>query len=75
MPQSTRLLAWVEPRGDRAFLAAFVGGAAATRRPATQLCDSPELAREWVEDQAAEVGLPVEWLEAAPPQSRRASSS
>jgi hypothetical protein len=66
MPRWSRLLAWVEPRNDVEFLAAFVGGAATTRAPATQLCVSSAEARQWVEDEAAEVGLPVEWLAAAP---------
>jgi hypothetical protein len=66
MPLRSKLLAWVEPRNDDEFLAAFVGGAATRRAPATQLCASPAEARQWVEDQASEVGLPVEWLSAAP---------
>jgi hypothetical protein len=66
MPQRSKLLAWVEPQRGDEFLAAFVGGAATKRAPAMQLCDSPKQAREWVEDKAAEFGLPVEWLNAAP---------
>lgn len=66
MPQRSKLLAWVEPMGNDAFLAAFVGGAATARAPATQLCASPEEARQWVNNEAADFGLPVEWLTAAP---------
>jgi hypothetical protein len=66
MPQQSRLLAWVEPQRDNGFLAAFVGGAATRRAPATQVCLSLEEARHWVEGEAAEFGLPVEWLAAAP---------
>ena len=66
MPQGSKLLAWIEPRNDEMFLAAFVGGAATKRRPATNLCTSPDEARQWIEDEAAEMGLPVEWLDAAP---------
>lgn len=66
MPQRTKLLAWVEPRCDHEFVAAFVGGGATRRAPATQLCASPEEARQWVEEEAAEFGLPVQWLATAP---------
>ena len=66
MPQRSKLLAWVEPHGADEFVAAFVGGAATKRAPATQLCTSPEEARQWVEGEAAEFGLPIEWLSAAP---------
>ena len=65
MPQSGKLLAWVEPtNGD--FLAAYVGGAATKRWPATQLCASSDEARRWVEHDAAKLGVPVEWVSEAP---------
>jgi hypothetical protein len=67
MRQRSKLLAWVEPQRDDEVVAAFVGGAARQRVPATQVCASVEEAREWVEHEAAEFGLPVEWL-SAPPQ-------
>jgi hypothetical protein len=68
------LLAWVEPRGAGEFVGAFIGeGAAADahsrfpgRAPATQACSSLEEARQWVEDQAAALDLPVKWVRAAP---------
>ena len=66
MPQRSKLLAWIEPRSDNEFVGAFVGGAATTRAPATQLCASPGEARQWVEEEAAHFGLPVEWLSAPP---------
>jgi hypothetical protein len=66
MPQRSKLLAWVEPQSDDEFVAAFVGGAATKRVPAMQLCASSEEARQWVEAEAAEFGLPVEWLTAPP---------
>ena len=66
MPQRSKLLAWVEARRDEEFVAAFVGGAATKRAPATQICASPEEARQWIEDEAAEFGLPVEWVNAPP---------
>jgi hypothetical protein len=66
VPQSSKLLAWVEPKDDDEFLAAYVGGAATKRWPATQLCASPDEARRWVEHDAAELGVPVEWVSEAP---------
>ena len=66
MPQRGKLLAWIEPQNDDEFQAAFVGGAATQRAPAMQLCASPEEARQWVEREAAEFGLPVQWLNAPP---------
>jgi hypothetical protein len=67
MPQSGKLFAWIEPQSDDVFLAAFVGApAASTRRPATQVCASPDEARQWVERQATALGIPVEWVSVAP---------
>ena len=66
-----RLRAWLEVQDD-AVLAAFVGVPGATdarlsRPPATQLCSSAEDARQWVEEEARAFGLPVEWVDTAPP--------
>jgi hypothetical protein len=66
MPQSSKLLAWVEPHRDQEFVAAYVSGAATRRRPATQLCASPDDARQWVEHEAAALGLAVEWVSEPP---------
>lgn len=66
MPRSNKLLAWVQPRGEEEFLASFVGGAATKRRPATHLYDSRDEARQWIEEEAAKLDLPIEWLSAAP---------
>jgi len=67
MTQDSKLLAWIEPRDDDAFLAAFVGKPAARQRaPAIRLCASTDEARQWVEREAAEFGLPIEWITAAP---------
>lgn len=67
MTQDSTLLAWIEPRDDDAFLAAFVGKPAARQRaPAVRVFASTEEARRWVEREAAEFGLPVEWLSSAP---------
>ena len=62
MPTSSKLLAWIVPSRD-AYLAAVVGaGAVSSRAPATQLCSSPDEARQWVEEEAAAIGAPIEWL-------------
>jgi len=67
MTQESKLLAWIEPRDDDAVLAAFVGKPAAHQRaPAIRLCASTDEARRWVEREAAEFGLPIEWVTAAP---------
>jgi hypothetical protein len=67
MPFNGRLLAWIEPRDDEGFLAAFVGEpAAAIRAPATQLCSSRGDAEEWIEHQAASLGLAVKWVSCPP---------
>jgi hypothetical protein len=71
MVTTGKLRAWIERQpGDR-FMAGFVGlavapdgrTAVADRAPATHVCRSPEEAREWVEEEAAAFGLPVEWVE------------
>jgi hypothetical protein len=66
MKTSGTLLAWIAPHGDE-YVAAIVGaGALHGRTPATQTCKSQSRAIEWVQEEAAAVDLPVEWLEAAP---------
>jgi hypothetical protein len=69
---SGKLLAWIEPRGgDREFTAAFVSAPTAERRaPATYSCASLNEAREWVEVQAAALGVPVEWTDDRPRVAR-----
>jgi hypothetical protein len=64
------LLAWIEPCGINKFVGAFVGEGAAPdaqrhspgRPPATQLCSSPDEARQWIKDQAAALDLPIKWV-------------
>jgi hypothetical protein len=71
MAPSGKLRAWIEHQNGGGFLAAFVGvatlpdggTAVANREPATCVCCSPDKAREWVEGEATEFGLPVEWVE------------
>ena len=64
MSTSSKLLAWIEPSDGREYLAAFVASATASRRePAAYSCASPFEAHRWVEVQAAEFGVPVEWID------------
>lgn len=67
------LLAWIEPRSPVEFVGAFVGEAARDghrlspgRAPATRVCSSPHEARRWVEEQAAALDLPIEWVSGVP---------
>jgi hypothetical protein len=68
------LLAWIKPYGVDEFVGAFVGDGAAPdtyshspgRAPATQLCASSDEARQWVEDQAAALNLPIKWMTDSP---------
>jgi hypothetical protein len=63
MPLSGKLLAWIEPGGDDdELVAAFVGGGAPDRAPATRVCATPDEAREWVETEAYALGVPVHWV-------------
>jgi hypothetical protein len=73
MTPGGKLRAWIERQPGGKVMAGFVGVAvtpdghmaAASRAPATQICRSPEEARECVEDEANALGLPVEWVECA----------
>jgi hypothetical protein len=70
MALNGNLLAWIERCGTDAFVGAFVGEAETPgahraspgRAPATRLCSSPEEARQWVTNQAAELDLPIKWV-------------
>ncbi|MGA3403308.1 MAG: hypothetical protein ABSC95_29180 [Acetobacteraceae bacterium] len=64
MPTSEKILAWVKPlEGDR-FVASFVAANTESRRaPATHGFPSAVEARAWVERQAAELGVTVEWVD------------
>jgi hypothetical protein len=62
LPTDSKLLAWIAPRRDE-FVAAIVGAAAASvRAPATQLCASHDEAKQWIENEAAAIGAPIEWV-------------
>jgi hypothetical protein len=63
-----RLIAWIEQRAPCEFVAAFVASATASeRRPAVCRCSSQHEARHWVEAEAAEFEVPVDWVD-RPPQ-------
>jgi hypothetical protein len=73
MAPSGKLRAWIERQQGGRFIAAFIGVATlpdggtvvASREPARQVCTSSDKARRWVEAEATEFGLPVEWVEGA----------
>ena len=74
MRPSGSLLAWLEPGNTGEVAAVFIGepvfvdarDAQRRRAPARRVHSSPERARAWVEAEAAALGLPVAWLDAAP---------
>jgi hypothetical protein len=66
MSASSKFLAWIEPSDGREFQAAFVAAMASRRTPATNRCASLDEARRWVEVQAAEFGVLVEWVDRPP---------
>ncbi|HEX3572960.1 MAG TPA: hypothetical protein VHU42_00045 [Rhodopila sp.] len=74
MTLSGNLLAWIEPSDTGAFIGAFVGEGATSgirrdfpgRAPATRHCSSVDDARQWVEEQAAALDIPIRWLETTP---------
>jgi hypothetical protein len=64
MPIGEKILAWVTPREGEGFEASFVAANTISRRaPATHGFASPVEAKEWVERQASELGVPVEWVD------------
>ena len=62
----TELAARIEREAvQAAFVGAIVAGttkAAAQRAPATLICASRQEAMQWVESEAAAIGIPVEWV-------------
>ena len=62
--QSSKLVAWVEPRSRHESVAAFVSAATASHRaPAVRQCSSLAEARHWVQREAAALGhVSVEWV-------------
>ena len=63
MPDTNKVLAWVEPHGDGEFLAAFVSGSSSKARPpATRVCASEDETRRWVAHEAAALGTTVRWM-------------
>jgi hypothetical protein len=69
MPSADKLIAWVEQTTPQDCVAAFVAAMASRRQPAMRRCASPDEARHWVESQAAEFDVAVEWVDRAPSPS------
>ena len=61
MPENA-ILAWIEPGEHETFIAAYVDSGARNRAPATQACSTQDEARQWIQIQADELGVPVEWV-------------
>lgn len=59
-PEGT-LHAWIASHEDK-LLAAYVGRDAPCRAPATRGCATLDEARRWVEQEAAALGVTVEWV-------------
>lgn len=63
MASESRLLAWIENENDQVFMAYFVSSISEkSRLPAISSCISRLDAQRWIEGQAAELSLPVEWV-------------
>jgi len=60
-----KIIAWIEQKGSDRYQAAFVGGAATQRLPATQECTSHDDARQWIEAEADALGVPIQWVQPA----------
>jgi hypothetical protein len=73
-PPPGSLLAWINQCKGDAFVAALIGEGAVPgaykdfpgRMPATQHCSSHDEAKQWIEDQAAALDLPVKWVSGIP---------
>jgi hypothetical protein len=73
------LLAWIKPCKADQYVAAFVGEGAVAgaykdfpgRAPAARFCTSLDEARQWIEEQAAALDLPVKWVSEIPREWHR----
>lgn len=64
MPTGEKFLAWVKPSKGEGFEASFVAANTRSRRaPASYGFATPVEAKRWVEQQASELGVPVEWVD------------
>ncbi len=63
VPAAGKLTAWIETKADGEVVGAFLGETIGNHRlPARKICSSPQEAHAWVEHEAAELGLPVDWV-------------
>lgn len=63
VPAAGKLIAWIETEADGEVAGAFLGETINNPRlPARKICNSPQEAQAWVEHEAAELGLPVNWV-------------
>jgi len=58
-----KLIAWIETKAGGEVVGAFLGETTENKRlPAIRVCSSPQEAHAWIEREAIELGLPVEWI-------------
>ena len=63
MPATGKLIAWIETRADGEVVGGFLGETMDNDRvPAERVCGSPQEAHTWIEHEASQLGLPVEWI-------------
>lgn len=68
------LLVWITSRGSDEFVAGLLGEGAVPgayrgfggRTPIEKVCSSSDEARQWIEEQAAALDLPIKWVSNAP---------
>jgi hypothetical protein len=64
------LIVWIEDHGAAGAEAAFLYAAAPKRAPARRRFLSIDCARRWVQSEADEMALPVQWVDARPDYTR-----
>lgn len=63
VPVAGKLIAWIETKADGEVVGAFLGETMDNHRlPARKICSSPQEAQAWVEHEATELGLSVDWV-------------
>jgi len=63
IPIPGKLIAWIEKKADGEVVGAFLGETMDNHRlPARKTCSSPQEAHAWIEHEASELGLSVDWV-------------
>lgn len=62
-PAAGKLIAWIETKADGEVVGAFLGETMDNDRvPAKKVCSSTRAAHAWIEHEASQLGLPIEWV-------------